>query len=575
MRNTFTFITAAAVLALGACSNSEDFEQSAQQSSKVIKLTLNATRGEVEASTRTTISYNDEYASLESTWNAGDKIYVYSRKTGEKIGCLEQTGTIVNQRTAPTSQYPTSYAQFSGEVELGVDDTNTDDFAFVYQGAVSEKTPTNGLLKYTIGTSENVAGLNAWDVAYATGKIQNTTDLEHASCAVNFTNKVAFGYFTTTGCEGTNGVITVNYYNKFTLDVKTGTISGTSGTIDIPANSVGFYMTLLPGLVQMSTANKWSQKEGKLGYETIKQQKSFSAVAGNYYRLGRASSFAPVPFQHIDWKNYETLKNSKFNVSADKEVYFTQGNLQYIGSADEPYWRVALDQYSYLGNANAIPANANAGTTFTGDVDLFGWGEITSPFHGSTDTGDYQSSTTDANGNLTTDWATKFNDNTATLKADASQNYPSNGAAYYCLTNSDLEYLFNNQYWGYATVNMVDGRTVKGIVVYPNSVTNTPEYGSGNWHKGCTYTPTGGFAENTIDQATIDGAGLLFLPAAGSRSGVKISDVGTYCGYWSATSANNTTAYRIRCLASAFAISSGAKSNGFSVRLAQLVTTTP
>ena len=586
MKKTFTFITAAAtVLAMASCSNSEDFEQSAQQSSKVINLTLNATRGEVEATTRTAISYNEEYASLESTWSAGDKIYVYSRKSGAQIGTLTQTGTIINQKNSFPLQYDTSYATFSGSVTLGSGDAITDDYAFVYQGSGRNLTVADGKLSYELGYSATIPGLNAWDVAYATGTIQNTTDLEHASCAVTFTNKLAFGYFTTTGCGETNGTLTANYYNKFTLDVKTGTLAGISGTVSIPANNAGFYMPLVPGTVKISTTRTWSQKDGKWGYGTNRHSRSFTAEAGYYYRLGRnaSTSFGPVPFYSEDWVLYETLKNSKFSVSADKEVYFTQGNLQYIGTAATPYWRVAEDQYSYLGTANAKPADNNSGTKFTGDIDYFGWGEVGTvngsvlEFLGSNQESDYQSSITTADVNLTIDWATKFNNNSATLYAEAGQAYPKNGTGdYCCLTKDEWDYLFGHQYWGFATVSLNGGGTVNGLVICPNTVdesTAKTYLTSTVYNSSDTQTKkTNAFSENTITQQTIDENGLLFLPAAGYRVGTTFYNVNTYGYYWTTTSSSDKNAYYMRFCDTFFnSYYSYKRCNGYPVRLCQLV----
>ena len=53
--------------------------------------------------------------------------------------------------------------------------------------------------------------------------------------------------------------------------------------------------------------------------------------------------------------------------SCGEQVYFSQGNLQYIGSAATPYWKFADEQYDAL-----MYSNSTASTT--ADRDLFGWG---------------------------------------------------------------------------------------------------------------------------------------------------------------------------------------------------------
>ena len=61
------------------------------------------------------------------------------------------------------------------------------------------------------------------------------------------------------------------------------------------------------------------------------------------------------------------------------QLYFSQGNLQYIGSASEPYWKFAENQWDCLGEATGQnSASSNV------DRDLFGWG--TSGYHNSSDT---------------------------------------------------------------------------------------------------------------------------------------------------------------------------------------------
>ena len=597
MKRTFTIIAAASLVLCAACTKQES--QSSEFGGQTINLTLEATRGEL-TETKTTISYNDEYASLESVWKEGDVIYVYSRKTGDKLGTLAQEGTILNQKASATAQYPTSYASFKGSVTLGAGDALTDDFAFVYQGAGRAFTD-NAVLTYEIGTSETVADLNKWDIAYATGKIQGTAG--DASCAVSFTNKMAFGYFSTE-IEGVTGALTItNYYSGFTFDVKTGNVAGVSAKLTIPSGKK-FYMPLVPGsAVNMGTDKVWSEPAGKLGYANIRQSKSFTPSAGNYYRLGRNADvpFGPVKFEHGEWTCYETLKNSTFNVGTEdtpKMVHFTQGNLQYIGSAKNesgdaaPYWRIAETQFSYLGNSNYKPSAADAGTRMpeNADTDLFGWGEVTpsgntadskgnTGFLCSNVNSDYQPSIDKANIDLTTDWSYKFNNGTKLYIEQGKEYSGIAGEDYFCLTKTEWTNLFANQYWCGATVTLKDGTTmVKGIVVCPSTI-NTPEAAQaiiGSNAGTGSHTPTALFDECALDQATVDANGLLFLPAAGLRSGTSVSGVGSNGRYWSTTSSVATNAYYVRFDATYFgSANSNDRYLGFSVRLASVVVANP
>ena len=576
MKKLFYFAAAATMMTMAACSNEDSVldQYAGNEVAKgtTVNLTLQATRG--EADTRTAISMNDEYHSLESAWESTDKIYVYSLQSGTQLGTLFVEGDVINQKTSDAAQYSTSYATFKGSVTVPANEVK---LAFVYQGKDRSLTPTDGLLTYEMGTVSDVAGLAKWDVAYATGELQ--IDGTDAYVAASFANKIGFGYFTTAAVASETAV-KVNYNSSFTLDVKSGTITAVAGQVEVPGNAE-FYMPLMVGTVAMQGDPAWETKDSKLGKSAVVQKQSFSAAAGNYYRQGKAGNYGPVPFVKTEWENYETLKNSTFAVSATKNVHFTQGNLQWISTdatdASKGYWKIADSQYSYLGTANAKPTTAEAGTKLpAGSVDLFGWGEVTAPFNGSNQNGDYQSSISTANVDLTTDWATKFNSGTE-LWADVEegQAYPANGGDYCVLTKDEWQYLFANQYWGFATVNLTNGGTVNGIVVCPSGVDeNTAKsYLTGTVYKSSAVQTfkTAAYIENIISQETIDDNGLLFLPAAGSRSGTSISNVGSRGHYWSTTSSSATGAYRVYFRTTGFrSAHSDSRYLGFSVRLASV-----
>ena len=61
--------------------------------------------------------------------------------------------------------------------------------------------------------------------------------------------------------------------------------------------------------------------------------------------------------------------NGLFSVGANSTVFFSQGNLQYIGSASTPYWKFADNQWDYLGTSTGQDASEPYR-----DRDLFGWG---------------------------------------------------------------------------------------------------------------------------------------------------------------------------------------------------------
>lgn len=63
----------------------------------------------------------------------------------------------------------------------------------------------------------------------------------------------------------------------------------------------------------------------------------------------------------------EGCLSGRFSVSADRQVSFSKGNLQYQASTNT--WRFAENQYDYIGEDNK-----NISPTYSGWIDLFGWG---------------------------------------------------------------------------------------------------------------------------------------------------------------------------------------------------------
>ena len=87
-----------------------------------------------------------------------------------------------------------------------------------------------------------------------------------------------------------------------------------------------------------------------------------------------------------------------FSVSATQQVHFSKGNLQYQASTNT--WRFAEHQYDYVGTQTADgngyyggnvsgSDNRNISSTYSGWIDLFGWGTGDNPTLASTDHADY------------------------------------------------------------------------------------------------------------------------------------------------------------------------------------------
>ena len=79
----------------------------------------------------------------------------------------------------------------------------------------------------------------------------------------------------------------------------------------------------------------------------------------------------------------EGALSGEFSVSATKKVRFSKGNLQYQASTDT--WRFAENQWDIVGEDNKYISN-----TYSGWIDLFGWGTGNNPTNISANSNDYE-----------------------------------------------------------------------------------------------------------------------------------------------------------------------------------------
>ncbi len=184
----------------------------------------------------------------------------------------------------------------------------------------------------------------------------------------------------------------------------------------------------------------------------------------------------------------------KFTVNASGgQVSFSQGNLQYQASTQT--WRFAPNQYDMIGSDNA-----NISNSYTGWIDLFGWGTGNNPTNSSTNNGDYSTYT---------DWG-----------VNAISNGGNTADLWRTLSKDEWVYLFTNHTKGWSNVN-----GVYGYVIRPDGVSTAV---------AASYTASGWAVE--------EAAGSVFLPAACSRGG-KTYNAGAWGDYWTSTPYNSNDAY--------------------------------
>ncbi|MBO6025668.1 MAG: carboxypeptidase regulatory-like domain-containing protein [Bacteroidales bacterium] len=227
-----------------------------------------------------------------------------------------------------------------------------------------------------------------------------------------------------------------------------------------------------------------------------------------------------------------------FTINANgDQVYFSKGNLQYIGSANT--WKFADHQWGYVGGSQN---NGSQGTT----RDLFGWGTsgynhgaiCYQPWSTSGSSSDYY-----AYGNFS------YNLYDQNGRADWGYNAISNGgntenSGWRTLTKDEWGYVFDIRTTTsgirYAKANVAG---VNGMILVPD------DWSPSIYDLHSTNTANANFTVNTIDETmwnmSLASNGCVFLPAAGHRSGYSVDGVGAYGNYWSASYGNSGSAYYV------------------------------
>ena len=235
-----------------------------------------------------------------------------------------------------------------------------------------------------------------------------------------------------------------------------------------------------------------------------------------------------------------------FSISADKQVYFSQGDLQFNamqgthacadGTTKQGTWRFAENQYDVIGNANK-----NISSTYSGWIDLFGWGtsgwnsgaNAYQPYDISTSYSDYYPGGSYSN-NLTDSYA-----NADWGVYNAISNGGNMAGQWRTLTNDEWSYLINTRANASSKKGVASVNGVNGLILLPDEWT-LPE--------GIVFTNGGGDSYGSEYYATVnsytasewskmEANGAVFLPAVGFRSGtgIDVYGVGTYGNCWSSS----------------------------------------
>ena len=489
-------------------------------------------------------------------FETGDKIYVGSG--GKYVGFLTHNGiNFSGNITNPTEDQPLQF-YFLGNVtpQETLSAGTTEECSVI----ISDQTEHLPVISCAASNENYVSGVTAYSAHLlnkcALVKFNVTTPSNSPICITGMKNKVTV---------------------DFTQNTMTPSMDG-EGVIMLPAGSgenVEKWAILLTqeALEEGEEGSAYSEDGVYIG-----TRPAILTIADNGY-FPQGISFevsnavvSDIPIGAI---------NGLFSVNDTKQVYFSQGNLQYQASTNT--WRFAENQWDYVGT-QAPDNNGNVGGTVNGSdnanissnysswIDLFGWG--TSGWNsGNAYYHPWDSNNSD--GSLYGPPERYYGLTGSYANADwGVYNSISNGSnttnQWRTLTQAEWDYVFNSRNttsgirYAMAKVN-----NVNGVILLPDG------WSSSTYSLSNTNIHYASFSSNTISNyqwTILESAGAVFLPAAGFRSGTRVNDVGFSGRYWSATHdwGTNNFARLVYFIDSLFSANTNMyRYYGLSVRLAQ------
>ena len=442
------------------------------------------------------------------TYERGDVVYVASG--GKYVGMLTHNGTNFGGTiTDPTVGEPLHF-YFLGNVTPT--ETLTQGVTTSCSVVISDQTEELPVIEYAPSNETYTGGVTAFTAMLlnkcALVKFDVTTSSNAATCITGMNNKVTVNFAENTLTPSQEG----------TGLIKLGEGSGERWAILLPQDAV-------------EECDAFSEDGAYTGTCA-----SIPAITENAYltagiEVNVTTEVSEIPVGAI---------NGKFTINANGgQVYFSQGNLQYIGSAATPYWKFAENQWDYFGTStgqNSSDPNV--------DRDLFGFGTsgwnngnyYYQPYdtyrvedHGGSNDGygpidgtnEYSYSLTGVYANA--DWGVY----------NAISNGGNMSGFWRTLTFDEWSYLFYDRTtpsgirYAHAVVN---GHS--GIVLLPD------DWSTSVYELNETNEFEGQYELNMIaldDWSNMETNGAVFLPAAGERNGTIVRNVGYWGEYWTST----------------------------------------
>lgn len=480
----------ALVLSLTQCKKNEETNQS-----ETVTITLDAKRNNGSR-----VDVNTATGTVD--FESGDKVYVGSG--GKYVGLLTHNGTnFVGNITNPIENQPLQF-YFLGNVTPT--ETLTAGTTESCSVVISDQTEHLPVISCAASYENYVSGVTAYSAHLlnkcALVKFNVTTPSNSPICITGMKNKVTV---------------------DFTQNTMTPSMDG-EGVIMLPAGSgenVEKWAILLPqeALEEGEEGSSYSEDGVYFGIRP-----SISGITENEY-LSDGLSVT------VNSRIFPEGALGLFSVEENRQVYFSRGNLQYIGSASTPYWKFADHQWDCFGTTTGQNSNEQ-----NVDRDLFGWG--TSGYnHGANC---YQPWSTSTN---YTDYYIHGSYSTSVSywpESDWGYNPIINGgntenSGWRTLTGGpggEWEYVFNVRItpsgirFAKAEVN-----NINGVVLLPD------DWNASTYGLNYPNSYEAAFNHNIISASQwniLEDAGAAFLPVTGFRNGTSIDDP-SIGHYWSST----------------------------------------
>ena len=290
-----------------------------------------------------------------------------------------------------------------------------------------------------------------------------------------------------------------------------------------------------------SGAENFTAEMTELSPNTVYYVRAYAVTLdGTFY--GDELSFATVFMGAI---------NGLFSISSTRQVYFSQGNLQYIGSASTPYWKFAENQWDILGDNGQGSTNQNV------DRDLFGWG--TSGYHDPNDPYNVNYQPWSTSVSIVNENYNKYgygpSTNMSPNLTGSSANYDwgvynaiSNGGnqpnQWRTLTSAEWNYVYKYRSTPsgirYAAAKVND---VNGLILLPD------DWDISYYALNDTNNSSSNYSSNIISFSQwniLEQHGAVFFPASGERGGTSVYYVGS-SSYYHSTSYINSSSSTAAC----------------------------